>query len=111
MIEEIIGPDPRQRVIVARSEWIFWQGADPLECVNRDCGSAFDVVRDMQGTLNVFTNAYDIANAWGIPMISDRWGRRPSETLTLILDGNGVISHIYGYADLDDLHNILSSSH
>ena len=47
MIDEVMGRDPRWRVIVTRSGWILWKGADPLECAHEQCGSAYDVVQEM----------------------------------------------------------------
>lgn len=110
MKKELIGHDARMSVIIARSEWTFWKGEDPLDCMNEECGSAFGVVKRLGGMLDVFTNYRAAANAWGIPLISDRWGTRPAETVTVVADSAGVVSAIYRYADLDDLEIVLGAN-
>ena len=109
MKKGLMGDDAGMRVVVARSEGIFWQGADPLECMNEECGSAFGVVKKLGGALAVFTNYDAAATAWGIPLISDRWGTRPAETVTVVANGDGLVTAIYRHADLDDLDFIFGA--
>lgn len=109
MQKELMGDDARMRVFVARSERIFWQGADPLECMNEECGSAFGVVKKLGGVLEAFTNYDAAAKAWGIPLISDRWGTRPAETVTVVAGGDGLVAAIYRHADLEDLDVVLGA--
>ena len=109
MKKELMGDDARMRVLVARSEWIFWKGSDPLECMNEECGSTFGIVKRLGGVLDAFTNYRAAAKAWGIPLISDRWGTRPAETVTVVTGGDGVVAAIYRHADLDDLDTVLGA--
>lgn len=111
MKKELMGDDARMRVLVARSERYLWKYDDPLECMNEECGSAFGFVKKLGGVLDAFTNYGAVTKAWGIPLISDRWGTRPAETVTVVADGNGVVAAIYRHADLDDLGVVLGAVH
>jgi hypothetical protein len=112
MKERLLSGAAQFHVFVARSELSPWLHHDPEpSCMNDQCGKPFDIVKSLGGTLRAFTNYQAAARAWGIPLISDRWGARPAETVTIITDANGVISSIYRYADLDDLNDILGTTH
>lgn len=106
----LMGRDAHIHVFVARSERVLWSHSDPLECINEACGSAFGVVKRLDGELDVFTNYGMVANAWGIPLISDRWGTRPADTVTVVTDRDGIVSAIYRHADLDDLDAVLGAN-
>jgi hypothetical protein len=109
MKKELMGGEARMHVLVARSERTFWQGADPLECMNEECGSAFGVVKKLGGALYAFTNYDTAAKAWGIPLVSDRWGTRPAETVAVVANSDGTVATIYRHADLDNLDVVLGA--
>ncbi len=112
MKQELMGSEARLHVFVLRSERSPWLYHDPEPgCTNEECGNAFRAVKTLGGALEAFTNYRAVARAWGVPLISDRWGTRPVETVTVVADGGGMVLAIYRHADLDDLEVVLSGPH
>lgn len=109
---ELMPQDDRTHVFILRSERHFWAGEDPINCIESECEKDFGFFFKRPGTaLNIFTNERTIPTAWGIPVISDRWGTRPLETVTVVAKGSGIVTAIHRYADIEDLDHTLGPTH
>jgi hypothetical protein len=110
--DKLIAQDNRTHVFVIRNERLFFSGEDPIDCIEAQCKKEFGISFKRPGTaLNIFTNVEYIPTAWGIPVISDRWGTRPLETFTVVAKGNGIVTAIHRYADIEDLDHTLGPTH